>query len=376
MFILSHLHGHATPYFPFQVVPDAPPAALSLMSRLLSVDPARRPTASEALDFEFLADAEVLCDYSKAYLRRPPRELFDFEHEKYSLEELRGMIISEAKKSATRPIPPPITLPLPSHTGDASQRSVGSHPEAGEAENLEDADTPRLGHSVSSTAIHGHGHGRKSDVGAYGRTAPIPITSGASNGRRASLPAVSGRLLAASGGNLLRAPKTPSPQKMDIILKKGVRAKRLSHEPSGAEGVDIPRADSSTSAVVAPSQSQVSSTSTSSSLAGQLGLMRRSVSAAPPSAATTTGGTGIGSSAVPRSSITSSLGVGQRKQGGLTSQPQPLSGLAGLLSQFSGGSKYSSGNSVGSAVAATASTRNVVGQSSIRSTNLHGKVPR
>jgi hypothetical protein len=69
---------------------------------LLAVDPVIRPTATQALEFEYLQDAEVLCDYSKHYLSRPPTELFDFESEKYSLVELRELIVGEVRLAASQ----------------------------------------------------------------------------------------------------------------------------------------------------------------------------------------------------------------------------------------------------------------------------------
>jgi hypothetical protein len=67
---------------------------------LLSVDPHSRPTASQALAFEYLKGAETMCDYDKQYLTRPPADLFDFENEKYSLEELKELIVGEVRLSA------------------------------------------------------------------------------------------------------------------------------------------------------------------------------------------------------------------------------------------------------------------------------------
>lgn len=83
------------------VIPQASAHALQLISRLLAVDPVIRPTASQALAFDYLKDAEILCDYEKQYLQRPPSTLFDFESEKYSLEQLKELIVGEVRLSAT-----------------------------------------------------------------------------------------------------------------------------------------------------------------------------------------------------------------------------------------------------------------------------------
>lgn len=84
------------------VIPQASAHALQLISRLLAVDPVVRPTASQALAFDYLKDAEILCDYEKQYLQRPPSTLFDFESEKYSLEQLRELIVGEVRLSASQ----------------------------------------------------------------------------------------------------------------------------------------------------------------------------------------------------------------------------------------------------------------------------------
>ena len=84
------------------VMSNVSAAAIDLISALLSIDPSIRPSAAQALSFDFLSDAETLCDYDKIYLSRPSNELFDFEQEKYSLDELKRLIISEVKISELR----------------------------------------------------------------------------------------------------------------------------------------------------------------------------------------------------------------------------------------------------------------------------------
>jgi len=74
-------------------VPNASAEALDLLEGLLQLNPARRPTASDALADHYLSDAQLLCDYSQVHLVRPDREFFEFEQEKFSLEALRAMIV-------------------------------------------------------------------------------------------------------------------------------------------------------------------------------------------------------------------------------------------------------------------------------------------
>jgi serine/threonine protein kinase len=70
------------------------------VEQLLTVNPSTRPSATAALTHPFLADAEILNDYTKNYLTRPTVNYFNFEHEKFSVEELKGMIENEVFSSA------------------------------------------------------------------------------------------------------------------------------------------------------------------------------------------------------------------------------------------------------------------------------------
>jgi serine/threonine protein kinase len=81
-------------------VPDASESAINLLEQLLAVNPRERPTAEQALQHPFLADAEVLHDYSKTYLTRPSPEYFEFEHTAFTVPELRAMIEHEVEISA------------------------------------------------------------------------------------------------------------------------------------------------------------------------------------------------------------------------------------------------------------------------------------
>jgi serine/threonine protein kinase len=81
-------------------VPDASESAISLLEQLLAVNPRERPTAEQALAHPFLADAEVLHDYTKTYLTRPSPEYFEFEHTAFTVPELRAMIEHEVEISA------------------------------------------------------------------------------------------------------------------------------------------------------------------------------------------------------------------------------------------------------------------------------------
>ena len=77
------------------VVPNASPEAIDLITALLSIDPLMRPPAAQALSFGFLHNAETLFEYDKIHLSRPPKALFDFQTGKYSLDELKRLILDE-----------------------------------------------------------------------------------------------------------------------------------------------------------------------------------------------------------------------------------------------------------------------------------------
>ena len=79
------------------VVPNSTPGAIILITALLSVDPSKRPSAAQALSFDFLSNAREVCYYGKQYLSRPPKDLFDFEQKQQSLDELKRFIIDEVK---------------------------------------------------------------------------------------------------------------------------------------------------------------------------------------------------------------------------------------------------------------------------------------
>jgi hypothetical protein len=79
------------------VLPGASPEAVEFISALLCVDPKKRPTAFEALNFKYIMDAETLCDYDEIVLRPPPPSYFEFETAEYSLEQLRDLIHEEVE---------------------------------------------------------------------------------------------------------------------------------------------------------------------------------------------------------------------------------------------------------------------------------------
>jgi hypothetical protein len=59
-----------------------------------------RPTAEQALEFDYITDAQVMCDYSdvESTPRRVDEKFFDFEREDYKLDELQKMVRDEVEK--------------------------------------------------------------------------------------------------------------------------------------------------------------------------------------------------------------------------------------------------------------------------------------
>ena len=248
------------------VVPDSSPDAIHLITKLLSIDPIMRPTAAQALSFAFLQDAETLCDYDKKYLSRPPKELFDFEQEKYSLDELKSLIIGEvriselqnhalkAKLGMSTSLSTPLgsSSVLPTHTkapSSAPQRRLSSDNQVSATSaampgSMSSASTPRIGAGAGTTTTtyqssmirpsypnnnnnNNNNQQQPHALHPYQHHAH-PVTSG--------LPTITGNVLSSSSS--IRAPKTPSPKKMDIILQKGLRAKQASLEGISEDRVE------------------------------------------------------------------------------------------------------------------------------------------
>ena len=78
---------------------------LSLLRALLRVNPYLRATTEEALQSEYLEDAEEFYDYSVNYMTPIPVEQFDFEVRRCSGAELKDMIRGEVSVSQLRSPP-------------------------------------------------------------------------------------------------------------------------------------------------------------------------------------------------------------------------------------------------------------------------------
>lgn len=319
------------------VIPQASTHALQLISRLLAVDPVLRPTASQSLAFDYLKDAEILCDYDKQYLQRPPSTLFDFESEKYSLEQLRELIVGEVRLSASlnMELRAKLGMEEDNNSSDPSGRPSQPTADAGVPPRTISSNTPALTQTNQAAALAGATTQRRlsssdnklkySDpprdqegkplrrAGSEDRThttiisdmttqeaqlirdqqmetnptqqktlaramsaaanvivianqvdavnlaksnsnnnlanAGRPPISNGTDSRVNSEKTTTVEQHSASYGNVLstvsRGPKTPSPKKMDIIMQKGQRAKRLSQSGHSMGAADEEKVRSS-----------------------------------------------------------------------------------------------------------------------------------
>jgi serine/threonine protein kinase len=83
-----------------RLMPEASSEAIAMLNILLSVDPERRPSAVQALSHDWLRGAETFYDYSKITLNHPPPGFFDFEQQKFSVPVLQSLIHEEVNSNA------------------------------------------------------------------------------------------------------------------------------------------------------------------------------------------------------------------------------------------------------------------------------------
>lgn len=97
-FLEKRCRGRKQPFT--KLFPDATPSAVEMLESLLMLNPSDRPTAVQALQNSFFADAETLHDYSKNYLAPPASDFFDFEMEKNPVPVLKELIDREVLLSS------------------------------------------------------------------------------------------------------------------------------------------------------------------------------------------------------------------------------------------------------------------------------------
>mmetsp|Transcript_9741 Transcript_9741/g.14691 ORF Transcript_9741/g.14691 Transcript_9741/m.14691 type:complete len:610 (-) Transcript_9741:213-2042(-) len=180
-------------------IPQASPEALELLEVLMDLNPNRRPSAAEALEYPYIQDAQVLCEYSEDTMpRRVDEKFFDFEREDYSLEQLQAMV----REEVNRPCDDSIFLepsPIKKSTSLSRQASGNQHPTHGRTESdahATEADEGRVEYSRSLQ--------RSDSTMSEGDGGPNPKSLSRSKS----------------------APPSPSPQKVEMIAKQEKKHKR------------------------------------------------------------------------------------------------------------------------------------------------------
>jgi mitogen-activated protein kinase 1/3 len=101
--ILNRLRNSSREHRLKESVSTSSAATILFIEQLLQVNPSLRPSAEEALQSPFMDDVEVLHDYSRTYLRRPAPDFFEFETKRFSVAELKKMVLDEVANSKIEP---------------------------------------------------------------------------------------------------------------------------------------------------------------------------------------------------------------------------------------------------------------------------------
>lgn len=256
-------------------IPEASPMAMEMLEALLAVNPAHRPSAAAACNHPFLADAELLNDYSRTYLTRPTPDYFNFEHERYTVAQLKDMIDNEVytasasayRASGNEGSGPGSAGSLSSQGGSGagsnlsrgSQHHTSNYDLSGGQDDSGDGPISQLATQVKNTRLNNQLAGAAADAQALRstrETANNPFRTGPSNSVMPPQPeytesinnhniltAVRNDLIGGSNPTIANnmksarksAPKTPSPRKIDIILHKDSLNKQKAVREAEAE---------------------------------------------------------------------------------------------------------------------------------------------
>lgn len=139
------------------VIPSASAEALQLLEALLRLNPAERPSAQEAIEFAYVSDAQVLCNYADFTLpsaEQLQEEFFSFEHKNVTLDHLRELILKEVASGAAPPVfsSNPHNLPA-EHLAETTNNAFTNDQSEDTAGNVAASDVEAvLGDSVSVTS--------------------------------------------------------------------------------------------------------------------------------------------------------------------------------------------------------------------------------
>ena len=231
-------------------IPQVNDSSLRLLEQLLQLNPKLRPTAEQALQFDYVNDAQVLCDYSdvESTPRRVDEKFFDFEREEYKLEELQKMVRDEVKKPCDDSIffdsSPTKKLKLHNNKYASS------------------ASTTQLSKSspskkVSKSAVHNRS---ASDTNITESDETNPQHRTEIRRSHESDSSGSGKMVVA---RTMSAPPSPSPNKVEVISKGEKKQKRrfflqgiqrIKQEAESSDNRDTYRSDVSNSSRTTPSE--------------------------------------------------------------------------------------------------------------------------
>jgi serine/threonine protein kinase len=247
-------------------IPQITDSSLRLLEQLLQLNPKLRPTAEQALQFDYVNDAQLMCDYSDVAStpRRVDERFFDFEREDYKLDELQQMVREEVLKPCDDSI----------FFDSSPAKKVKLH-------NNKYASSATSTHATKSSPSKKKSSGVKTGAAAiHRRTESDANITEADEGNqyRTEIPTRQSQESDSSGGGggggqavIARsksAPPSPSPNKVDAISKGEKKQKRrfflqgiqrIKQETEGGAGQDQDtRSDVSNSSRSTPSEQTTS----------------------------------------------------------------------------------------------------------------------
>jgi serine/threonine protein kinase len=228
-------------------IPQSSSDALELLETLLDLNPKHRPSAARALQFSYLQDAQLLCDYQRP--QHMPRKIdekyFDFERVEYSLGALQSMVREECEA----PCDDSVFFPEEQQgQGQGSDGGEEGEESEGEEEEQYAATAQRMKLHHQRQQSHGDVHSSEHDEALQSHSYRQPhqqqqqqVTQMRS---QASLKNTTPSRpldrsdssqtipMGASGAEVVKmnrsksAPPSPSPQKMEMITKQEKKHKR------------------------------------------------------------------------------------------------------------------------------------------------------
>lgn len=217
-------------------IQHASPQAMELIEALLELNPENRPSAAQSLEYPFLHDAQLVCDYSRVELvTRVDEAMFDFEKNEYTLADLQKMIKLEVtspcddsnfrSSPTTRNAPGLLKASSQSNKGKSEthnrSQSEQSSTEADENYNTVKSNSSSMvatekriydNFSASEKSIQNNSNASSADRRVIARSgSAVSSISQTSNIAKSSN---------------VRGPPTPSPKKVEAIAKQEKKQKR------------------------------------------------------------------------------------------------------------------------------------------------------